>query len=76
MSRYTSYSADDLVPIIEHAALDLMEVPVIQAKKTDGTYMTLTEISHQNSMNAMYNDGIRTMAQALIDQLTGDGEAE
>ena len=37
MSRYTSYSADDLVPIIEHAALGLMEEPVIQAKKTDGT---------------------------------------
>lgn len=76
MSRYTSYSADDLVPIIEHAALGLMEEPVIQAKKTDGTYMTLTEISHQNSMNAMYNAGIRMLAKVLIDQLRGEGEEE
>ena len=60
----------DLVPMIEHAALDLMEEPIIQGKKTDGTFMTLTEVSHQNSMNAMFNSGIRLLARTLIEQLT------
>ena len=75
-SKYTSYNLDELVPMIEHAALDLMEEPIIMAKKNDGSYMTLTEISHQNSMNAMFNAGIRLMAQTLIDQLTKDDETE
>jgi hypothetical protein len=38
--------------------------------------MTLTEISHQNSMNAMFNAGIRLLAKALIEQLTKDDETE
>ena len=75
-SKYTSYNLDELVPMIEHAALDLMEEPIIQGKKTDGTYMTLTEISHQNSMNAMFNAGVRLLAKALIEQLTHDDETE
>ena len=75
-SKYTSYNLDELVPMIEHAALDLMEDPIVMDKKTDGTYMTLTEVSHQNSMNAMFNAGIRLMAQTLIDQLTKDDETE
>ena len=76
MSKYTSYSAEDLTSIIEHTALELMLTPVVQAKRTDGAYLNLTEISHQNSMHSMYNDGIRTLAQALIDKLTGEGEDE
>ena len=76
MSKYTSYSAEDLTRIIEHTALELMLTPVVQAKRTDGAYLNLTEISHQNSMHSMYNDGIRTLAQALIDKLTGEGEDE
>ena len=74
IDKYKSLYATDLVPMIEHAALDLMEEPIIQGKKTDGTYMTLTEISHQNSMNAMFNAGIRLLAKALIEQLTVDGD--
>ena len=73
-NQYKSYDVKDLVPIIEHIALGLMLTPVVQAKRTDGTYLNLTEISHQNSMHSMYNDGIRTMAQALIDELTGEEE--
>lgn len=76
MSKYTSYSAEDLTRIIEHTALELMLTPVVQAKRTDGAYLNLTEISHQNSMHSMYNDGIRTLAKALIDKLTGEGEDE
>ena len=40
------------------------------------SYAIATEISHQNSMNAMFNAGIRLMAQTLIDQLTKDDETE
>ncbi|MBQ6721196.1 MAG: hypothetical protein IJQ88_03430 [Clostridia bacterium] len=76
MSRYTSYTAEDLTRIIEHTALELMLTPVVQAKRTDGAYLNLTEISHQNSMHSMYNDGIRTLAQTLIDQLTGEEKEE
>lgn len=76
MSKYTSYSAENLTRIIEHTALGLMLTPVVQAKRTDGAYLNLTEISHQNSMHSMYNDGIRTLAQELIDKLTGEGEDE
>ena len=76
MSKYTSYDVDDLVPMIEHAALNLMEEPIIMDKKNDGSYMTLTEVSHKNSMNAMFNSGIRLLARTLIEQLTKDDETE
>ena len=75
-NKYTSYSIEELVPMIEHAALDLMEEPVIQARKTDGTYMTMAEIANQNSMIAMENSGIKLLAQTLIEQLTKDDETE
>ena len=73
---YKSYTVSELVPMIEHAALDLMEEPIVMDKKTDGTYMTLTEVSHQNSMNAMFNSGIRLLAKTLIEQLTHEDETE
>ena len=74
IDKYKSLYVTDLVQMIEHAALDLMEEPIIMAKKTDGTYMTLTEVSHQNSLNAMFNAGVRMLAKALIEQLTVDGD--
>jgi hypothetical protein len=43
--------------------------PVIAGKKQDGTIMNLTEIANQNSMNAMYNDGVRDFARAVIREL-------
>jgi hypothetical protein len=45
--------------------------PVIAGKKSDGTIMNLTEIANQNSMNAMYNDGVRDFARAVIRELNG-----
>jgi hypothetical protein len=36
--------------------------------------MTLTEVSHHNSMVAMHNDGIRLLAQTLIDELDSDDD--
>ena len=70
------YYPDELNPIIEHCALDLMISPVIAGKKPDGTIMNLTEIANKNSMNAMYNDGVRDLARALIRELHGDGEVD
>ncbi len=76
MGKYTTYTVEDLIPIIRGAALDLMGVPITGGKKQDGTMMTMAEVSNQNSLTAMCNDGIRLMAQALIDQLRGEGEEE
>jgi len=75
-SKYTSYNLDELVPMIERAALDLMSAPIMNGKKSDGTYMTMAEIANQNSMIAMENSGIKLLAQTLIDQLTKDDETE
>ena len=74
--KYKSFYLTDLVPLIEHCALDLMISPVIAGKKQDGTIMNLTEIANQNSMNAMYNDGVRDFARVLIRELQGDGEVD
>ena len=71
---YKTYYLKDLIPIIEHTALDLMSQPVLNAKKHDGTYMTMAEVANQNSMIAMENSGIKLLANALIDQLTGAGK--
>ena len=69
-SEYKSFYLKDLVPIIEHAALDLMSSPIMNGKKHDGTYMTMAEIANQNSLIAMENSGIKLMAQTLIEQLS------
>ena len=76
MGKYTTYTVEDLIPIIRGVALDLMSVPITGGKKQDGTIMTMAEVSNQNSLTAMWNDGIRLMANALINQLRGEGEEE
>lgn len=73
-SPYTSYTVSELVPIIEHAALDLMGMPIIAGKKIDGTPMTAVEVAQHNSMTAMENSGIRMLARVLIEQLQGIGD--
>ena len=71
-SEYKSFYLKDLIPIIEHAALDLMSQPIMNAKKQDGSYMSFGEIANQNSLIAMENSGIRLMAQTLIEQLSAE----
>ena len=71
---YKSYTVSDLVPMIEHAALDLMTSPIISGKKMDGTLMNLQEVAQQNSLTAMENSGIRLLARLLIEQLQGIGD--
>ena len=76
MGKYTTYTVEDLIPIIRCVALDMIVAPITGGKKQDGTMMTMAEVSNQNSLTAMFNDGIRMMAQELIDQLRGEGEEE
>ena len=73
---YKSWYLKDLIPIIEHVALDLMGDPIVDGKKSDGTAMTLTEIASRNSLIAMNNEGIRQMAETLIVTLAKDGETD
>ena len=73
-SPYKSYTVSDLVPMIEHAALDLMGEPIIGGKKQDGTLMNAVEVAQQNSLTAMNNAGIRLLARVLIEQLQGVGD--
>ena len=71
---YKSYTVSDLVPMIEHAALDLMGEPIVGGKKPDGTLMTAVEVAQQNSLTAMNNAGIRLLAKVLVEQLQGIGD--
>ena len=71
---YKSYTVSELVPMIEHAALDLMGEPIVGGKKQDGTLMNLQEVAQQNSLTAMNNAGIRLLARVLIEQLQGVGD--
>ena len=71
---YKSYTVSELVPMIEHAALDLMGEPIIGGKKADGTLMNAVEVAQQNSLTAMENSGIRMLARALIEELQGVGD--
>ena len=73
-SPYTSYTISELVPMIEHAALDLLNEPIFGGKKADGTLMNAVEVAQQNSMTAVYNSGIRLLARLLIEQLQGVGD--
>jgi hypothetical protein len=72
--KYTTFYLKDLIPIIEHVALDLMTEPIVAGKKSDGSYMTMAEVANQNSLTSMNNAGIRLMANALIDELKGPAE--
>ena len=71
---YKSFYLKDLVQIIEHTALDLLNEPIFGGKKADGTLMNAVEVAQQNSMTAVYNSGIRLLARVLIEQLQGVGD--
>ena len=71
---YKTYTVSDLIPMIEHAALDLLNEPIFGGKKADGTLINAVEVAQQNSMTAVYNSGIRLLARVLIEQLHGIGD--
>lgn len=74
VNPYKSYTVGELVPMIEHAALDLMTSPCIAGKKADGTLMNAVDVAQHNSLTAMENSGIRMLARLLIEQLQGVGD--
>ena len=69
---YWKDAKKELVSLIDSAALEIMMVPAFSEKRPDGVMATLGEISAHNSLIAIYNDGIRTMAQWLKDALNPD----
>ena len=69
-----TYTVDEMISIIEHTALDLMSNPIMVYKKLDGTMMTMAEVANHNSLMAMNNAGIRSLAQELVNKLTDRGD--
>ena len=68
-NEYKSIYLKDLIPIIDNVAVENMMQPVFSGKKFDGTIMSLAEISNQNSLVAMHNEGIREMTLMLKNRL-------
>ena len=75
-NEYTTFYLKDLIPIIEHVALDLMSEPIMAGKKADGTLMNMTEVATQNSLIAMNNAGIAEMARQLIVTLSKEADPD
>ena len=75
-NEYTTFYLKDLIPIIEHVALDLMSEPIMAGKKADGTLMNITEVANQNSLIAMNNAGIAEMARQLIVTLSKEADPD
>ena len=73
-SEYHTYTLGELIPIINRAAMDLMTEPITAGKKADGTLMNMAEVANQNSLIAMNNAGIRLLAKALIEELSGQAD--
>ena len=75
-SEYTSFYLKDLIPIIEHTALDLMGDPIIGGIKSDKTVKTMAEVSYENSLIANHNAGIAEMARQLIVVLSKEADPD
>lgn len=75
-NEYTTFYLKDLIPIIEHVALDLMSDPIMAGKKADGTLMNMAEVANQNSLIAMNNAGIAEMARQLIVTLAKEADPD
>ena len=76
ISPYHSYTLSDLIPIIEHTALDLMGDPIIGGIKSDKTVKTMAEVSYENCLIANHNAGIAEMARQLIVVLSKDDDPD
>ena len=66
---YKSLYLKDLLPIIDRVGMETQMAPVFSGKKQDGTFMTLADISNQNSLIAMHNEGVRELARMLKEEL-------
>ena len=69
-SPYHQFSLVELIQIIEHTALDLMNEPITGGVKSDKTVKTMAEVSYENSLVVMENNGIRLMANELVRKLS------
>lgn len=75
-SEYTSFYLKDLIPIIEHTALDLMGDPIIGGIKSDKTVKTMAEVSYENCLIANHNAGIAELARQLIVVLSKEADPD
>jgi len=60
---------DEVISMINDALFSCLMTPIFQGKKVDGTMMNLTEISANNSMISIHNEGAREMAERLKEKL-------
>lgn len=75
-SPYHNFQLVDLIPLIEHTALDLMGDPIIGGIKSDNTVKTMAEVSYENCLIANHNAGIAEMARQLIVVLSKDDDPD
>ena len=76
ISPFHSYQLNELIPIIEHVALDLMGDPIIGGAKSDKTVKTMAEVSYENCLIANHNAGIAEMARQLIVVLSKEADPD
>lgn len=58
--------------LIIDTLLDLMSDAAMSGKKPDGSPMTLTELAGYNQLIAVYNNGVKDFANALLKALDGE----
>lgn len=75
-SPYHTFQLVDLIPLIEHTALDLMGDPIIGGIKSDKTVKTMAEVSYENCLIANHNAGIAEMARQLIVVLSKEDDPD
>ena len=76
MNEYKEFYLKDLIPIIEHVALDLMGDPIVGGIKSDRTVKTMAEVSYENCLIANHNAGIAEMARQLIVVLSKEADPD
>ena len=69
-----SIDIDELIPMIDRVALEVMMTPIQEGKNSEGKLMTLAEIANYNSLIALNNEGVRDLAKALKYELTKEDE--
>jgi hypothetical protein len=75
-NEYKTFYLKNLIPIIEHTALDLMGDPIIGGVKSDKTVKTMAEVSYENCLIANHNAGIAEMARQLIVALAKEADPD
>ena len=71
-NEYKSYYLADLKALIRATALDTMAAPMIYFEEDKPMEANI----RRNANVAIYNDGIKTFADALIDALSNEVEKE